>query len=107
MAQCDNCYHRKVCKMFANKFLNMPLRRVINGCKHYAPTADVEEVKHGYWKNIVEQELYCPDVKRTVTTTTQTCSSCKVRSGFVGPKTYLDDTHCPACVAKMDGGKAK
>lgn len=52
-----------------------------------APTADVEEVKHGYW---IEDDEY------------QVCSEC-------GEEHHWDEyraTYCEDCGAKMDGGKA-
>lgn len=55
----------------------------------------------GEWENVLEEELYCPDIKATITRTTQTCSHCKTRIGFVGPKQYLFDNCCPYCGSKM------
>lgn len=66
------------------------------------PTANVQKVKQGHWEDVQENELPCPDVKITITITTQTCSCCKARIGFIGPKSYLLDSFCPNCSAKMD-----
>lgn len=61
-----------------------------------APTADVEEVKHGEW---IEKEEVYGDVYYT-------CSNCN------NDWTTIDGTpqqnfmnYCPNCGAKMDGGK--
>lgn len=51
------------------------------------PTADVEEVRHGYWEASV------------MGTGAPHCSLCN----GVAPSRY---TRCPHCGAKMDGGKA-
>ena len=50
------------------------------------PTADVQEVKHGYWKEDGEYQI---------------CSVC-------GEEHHWDEyraTYCEDCGAKMDGGK--
>lgn len=62
-----------------------------------ASTADVEEVKHGYWKfiNLATNYLEAPYGD------TCHCSVC----GF---QIDVSETHfkrCPKCGAKMDGGK--
>ena len=64
----------------------------------------MSDIKTAYWENIKEQEIYCPDIKTTITITAQTCSCCKVRSGFVGPKAYIFDSYCPHCSVKMENG---
>lgn len=65
------------------------------------PIIDAEVVKHGEWVDIVEREFYYPDGKASIITTDETCSNCKCRTGFVGPKAYLNDSICPHCGAKM------
>lgn len=67
------------------------------------PTVDAMEVVHGRWLDVRETEMYVPDMKFTITKTTETCSACKARIGFVGAKQYLFDSVCPNCGAKMDG----
>lgn len=57
MTDCNNCFHRKACKMFAKKFFNMPLRRVISGCENYKPAADVEKVVR------CPECIYCENMK--------------------------------------------
>ena len=52
-----------------------------------APTADVEEVKHGHWieQTISGEQTWC-------------CSECKTLGGPHWKR-------CPVCEAKMNGGK--
>jgi hypothetical protein len=51
----------------------------------YAPEADVEEVKHAFWReNKTEYMLYG-------------CSNCDCRVDY-------EFNYCPNCGAKMDGG---
>lgn len=69
-----------------------------------AEKADVAEVRHGRWLDVLETDLYVPGHKFTTTRTVETCSECKVRIGFHGAKQYLFDTICPNCGARMDGG---
>lgn len=63
-----------------------------------APTADVEEVKHGEWiKNqYISQVLGIPVKKEFVFT----CSLC-------GHDTIGKSNYCRECGAKMDGGNAE
>ena len=67
------------------------------------PTVDAVEVVHGRWEDVMETEMYVPDMKFTITKTAETCSECKARIGFIGAKRYLFDAICPNCGAKMDG----
>jgi DNA-directed RNA polymerase subunit RPC12/RpoP len=62
------------------------------------PTADVEEVKHGYW--IEQEDMFCAVY--------YTCSNCR------NDWTTIDGTpqenfmnYCPNCGAKMDGKDIK
>ena len=84
--------------MFANKFLDMPLRRVLNGCKHYIPTADVVEMKHGEWGKVrvVSEEYGFVEVYYQH-------KDCKISPTELYRSPY---EYCPRCGAKMDGGKA-
>ena len=66
------------------------------------PTVDAAPVIHARWEDVRETVMYVPDVKATFTHTAETCSACKARVGFVGPKMYLYDKRCPECGAKMD-----
>ena len=65
-------------------------------------TADVAPVRHGRWLDVQETDMYVPDLKFTATKTAETCSVCRARIGFIGPKLYLFDAICPNCRAKMD-----
>ena len=58
------------------------------------PTADVEEVKHGYW--IKKEDSYF-------------CSECDSENcyAFCENIKKFTDYYCPNCGAKMDGGKAE
>ena len=81
--------------MFALKFLNMPLRKVINGCKHYKSDSDVAELKHGHIIGPVEAAQidrldleYC-------------CSVCKKNNWDITESENFN--YCPICGAKMNG----
>lgn len=65
------------------------------------------EVVHGEWVDIEETEIYCADIKTTITITTETCSACNDRIGFKGSKLYISDNICPNCGAKMDIGQVE
>ena len=60
-------------------------RSIINNAEAL-PTADVEEVKHGEWKEAEGGLFYC-------------CTNC----GYIVE--YQLTSGCPNCRAKMDGGK--
>ena len=66
------------------------------------PTADVVKAVHGHWEDISETTIPLPGMMTPITNTAETCSVCKVRVGFVGPKRYLYDKQCPNCGAFMD-----
>lgn len=66
------------------------------------PTADVAQVVHGRWVNI----MLCNNGERMIAT----CSHCKDRGDARTAMTEfglweVDSPHCPNCGAKMDGGK--
>ena len=56
----------------------------------YAPTADVAEVRHGYWK-YVDGDLGYSDLE---------CSECGAITAFFDDERF---NYCPNCGAKMDG----
>lgn len=59
----------------------------------YQPTADVVEVRHGYWefKNTTYCHYGC------------FCSVCGQKSGIGGIRANQLKPYCPNCGAKMDG----
>lgn len=59
--------------------------------------------RQGEWRDVLEEEMYCPDFKTTIIRTRQTCSHCRTRIGFIGQKRYLFDDYCPNCGARMKG----
>lgn len=67
------------------------------------PTADVQEVKHGYWE-VVGRDLTLNNVEGKLPLSYQLrqCSECEYVT--VAART---ETHkwCPHCGAKMDGGE--
>lgn len=66
-----------------------------------APTADVAEVKHGYWKRLDEtQALFGVE---------WSCSECGQDIRVDGILTAIGAgwIYCPRCGAKMDGGQDK
>ena len=70
------------------------------------PTADVEEVKHGCWKDRYDNKYYNHLYE---------CSVCGKEALYECYKNELDQWNerqaltpiCPHCGAKMDGGKAE
>ncbi len=63
------------------------------------PTADVEEVKHGYWATDEEDIYWGNSLKR------KHCSVCKARPFFDKEKReFILTDYCSDCGAKMDGG---
>ena len=78
---CCKCYHGRVCA-YRHHYHDM-----IVECNHHIPTADVEEVKHGYWKH----NLYC-----------SVCGYLYDTGEYTNAKDF-----CPKCGAKMDGGNAE
>lgn len=67
------------------------------------PAADVVEVVHGEWEDVRESVSVMHYSGLPMTTTAETCTACRFRSCFVGPKVLLHDSICPNCGAKMDG----
>lgn len=70
------------------------------------PTADVKEVKHGYWEDLYKGKYDNP---------LYTCSECycralrKVEADCLGHEIIRQELspYCPHCGATMDGGKAE
>lgn len=62
---------------------------------------DTNVVK-GHWEDVQETVMHVVTMKLPITHTAATCSVCKSRIGFVGPKKYLRDNICPNCGAIME-----
>ena len=77
MSKCNSCYHNKICIDGANY-------KTAENCRHYIPAADVQEVRHGHWK------------QRMSTLTSVKCSEC-------GTCHEYDTRYCPYCGCRMDG----
>lgn len=63
------------------------------------PTADVEEVKHGEWKNVAVYNGIC----------IATCSNCRQQIVEIECNATVfkfENAFCRKCGAKMEGGKA-
>lgn len=75
----------------------------MNGEIVNAPAADVAPVVHGRWEDVRENVSILRCSGFPMTTTAETCTVCRFRSCFVGPKSLLHDGICPNCGAKMDG----
>ena len=59
-----------------------------------APSADVQEIKHGYWID-KPTGRYCHIGSY--------CSVCEEKSGIGGIESNRHKPYCPNCGAKMDG----
>lgn len=59
-----------------------------------APTEDVVEVKHAYWKVV--------DVDIDTDSATVECTNCGYTDVFVEERELEDNRFCPGCGAKMD-----
>lgn len=86
---CDKCYHGRVCA-YRHHYKDM-----ITECSHYIPTADVVEVRHGYW--ISEEEAVQLDQYDLA----YTCSICGHCDWDCTESENFN--FCPNCGAKMDG----
>ena len=64
--------------------------------------ADVAPIRHGRWVKIEEHMVLTYNKCSPMTITSETCSECNVRSGFLGKKGYVKDNSCPNCGSKMD-----
>ncbi len=81
---CKECIHRDVCFVVRHNGDDRVLRN--SPCKYYIPTADVVEVKHGYWIKGKRIGINVPQY---------TCSKC-------GKWEDAEFPYCN-CGAKMDG----
>ena len=85
---CKKCFHYVACKEVASHSGYADINYTESQCKHFIPTADVQEVKHGEWLH-KNGEMYC--------------SICG--SEALMDEVYYQSPHCPNCGAKMDGGQ--
>lgn len=110
MASCMECIHFNPCNMHGKIIVEKPTEgndwalhdNVESECKDFLSKADVEEVKHGYWKdrygNKYDNHLY-------------ECSVCGKKALYEVYSNELQQTRirqvlsnaCPHCLAKMDG----
>ena len=67
---------------------------MIEDCIDNAPTADVEEVKHGKWIKVKDRGIFGKEY--------YLCSNCKSRNGL-----NISFNYCFNCGAKMDGGNTE
>lgn len=100
---CKECFHYKACKEVASHNGFRDIRYTESECNHFTPTADVVEVKHGYWKdrygNKYDNHLY-------------ECSVCGEIAlyEFYANELGQEESRqvltpgCPHCLAVMDGG---
>lgn len=65
--------------------------------------ADVAPVVRGRWEDVRESIVILRETGFPMTTTAETCTACRFRTCFVGPKCLLHDSTCPNCGAKMEG----
>lgn len=106
MAKCEKCLHYKVCEKNTCSECSVGFgceeceiyyiydgKPNIENCKDFTPTADVVEVKHGYWKEVNQ----IGRGSRHIQYTTKQCSVCGYWNGRKKTK------YCPECGAKMDG----
>lgn len=100
MPTCKDCLHYEPCYDYGN-ILDQIHGGVI--CDSFKPTADVVEVKHGYWREGTFLKVGgLADVYPSVI-----CSDCGITfCDIVNNHNYMY-RYCPNCGAKMDGGKAK
>ncbi len=107
MAECKDCLHYELCKHNTYqeaKYFGKDMKIYITidnntACKFFKPTADVVEVKHGYFKETTEP-LGARDVS---------CVECSVcgDSWIIEEDYSIEDYemywhYCPNCGAKMD-----
>lgn len=88
---CKDCVHYKVCSDWSVS----PIDNIVKNCKHFKNKADVEEVKHGEWKEHYAYGCWHYD-----------CPFCD--DGYATKeKDKTPPNYCQNCGAKMDGGKVE
>jgi hypothetical protein len=101
MATCKDCLHYELCQYNAyqeahyfgkDKKIYITIKNN-SACKFFKPTADVAEVKHGYWFEVDSDVGWSVDG----------CSVCGEQHCFYEEENKAN--YCPDCGAKMDGKK--
>ena len=94
---CKNCYHRAACDAWVRNATTLYDDYIysVENCPYHKPTADVVEVKHGYW-------IYDYSAGKLGGTDAPLCEKCSV----CGEYTVDEENFCPNCGAKMDAEKA-
>ena len=85
---------------------DLPYKASVKRVLIQAPTADVVEVKHGYWEDLYKGKYDNP---------LYTCSECYCRALYkpetdeLGSRVFKQELSkvCPHCFAKMNGGKTE
>lgn len=90
---CKKCFHYKACKEVASHSGYGDINYTEIQCKHFIPTADVVEVKHGEWRH---ECLECSACKRNIS---EICDA----DSYLTSDIEHELLYCPFCGAKMDG----
>lgn len=102
MASCMECIHFNPCNSHNKIIVEKPTEgndwrlqnKVENECKYFKPTADVVEVKRGYWIDKPSgRYLHIASW----------CSVCGNKSGIGGIESNRHKPYCPNCGADMRG----
>ena len=90
---CKNCYHRVACDAWVRNATTLYDDYIysVENCPYHKTTADVVEVKHGYWKEPMD-ELKIFKGRYLI------CSQCNVMLPITELAAYY---YCPNCGAKM------
>lgn len=89
--KCLSCIHGELCLQQQG---GVNLAIISEVCEHYKSTANVAEVKHGYWID-KPTGRYCH--------VGSWCSVCQEKSGIGGIESNRHKPYCPNCGARMDG----
>ena len=100
MSICKDCIHYEICDEYVSPNESFP--EVEGGCKCFKASADVVEVRHGYWKDRYENK-YANHYYECFVCGGAALDGIK-NNGLGNPESIqvLSD-FCPHCGAKMDG----
>lgn len=97
-----NCVNENATKdnYCGDTLMDYEIAQMIEDCIEETPTADVQEVRRGYW-------IPSPDGINPIR-----CSECNMPAPFAAEENEFGDfgirrypsSYCPKCGAKMDGG---